>query len=105
MPLPISLTKAVGDDVPLRHDWSDELQLLGLTEATIIESNWSVEYGTVVLAARVRPNLIDGTTTTTHVSGGTAREYAIVNNSIVLDTGDELVARLKVRVIEGDYVP
>ena len=92
MKLPVALQKQSGDDVHFDQDWTSELEAIGIRNAAIVQSNWSVEFGTVVLAA-TRPNSVNGLITTTHVSSGAGGEHFVLNNSIILDTTDILVQR------------
>ena len=92
MKLAVALRKQSGDNVHFDHNWTYELDTLGIGAASIVESNWSVEFGTVVLAATL-PNSVNGLITTTHVGGGAAGENFVLNNSIVLSTTDRLVQR------------
>ena len=92
MKLPVALRKQSSDEVHFDQNWTYDLDVLGLAAASITESHWSVEFGTVVLAA-THPNAVNGLITTTHVSGGAAGEHFVLNNSIVLSTTDRLVQR------------
>jgi len=102
-------SKSVGDNIPFSHDWSVQLAKYG--DVVISESHWSIDVGSMVIGADGRASTINGTVTTCYISGGTADEYCVLNNSVLLnrvsnpDSGNKLVQRFIIHIVDGDYEP
>ncbi len=101
---PNIIRKSIGDNIPLTFDWTKTLIDIGAQNETITISNWSVISGTVNIGADSRPSTVVGKITTCYISGGTVDETSIINNSITLSNGNDVVKLFQVCVHRGDYV-
>ena len=108
MPDPI-IEKSAGDNIPFVHDWSKDLARL--SDTVITESHWNVDVGSITVGADGRASFIAGPITGCTIQGGTPDEYCVLNNSILLnttvdpDTGDKLVRRFIVHILDGQWEP
>jgi len=96
--------KATGDIIPIGIDWTPIAKVLGAT--LIVESHWTVDVGTILIGTDGRTSYINGLTTVCgSIYGGAPDEYAVLNNSVLFDTGDKKVIRIQIMIDDGAYEP